>query len=115
MFFAMQKTDFHEFEFFAESQSELNCTKSFFIASKNTNSVLVQMMSLIAQNHFFIASKNTNSVLVQMMRLRGHGCSKTSPQREKLLNAILRVKLKNMKMFLSNEMKCFLQCRRQIS
>ncbi len=31
---------------------------------------------------------------------------------KKLLNAILRAKLKNMKMFLSNEMKCFLQCRR---
>ncbi len=34
---------------------------------------------------------------------------------KKLLNAILRAKLKYMKNFLSNEMKCFLQCRRQIS
>ncbi len=33
---------------------------------------------------------------------------------KKLLNAILRVKLNYMKMFLSHEMKCFLQCRRQI-
>ncbi len=33
---------------------------------------------------------------------------------KKLLNAILRAKLNYMKMFLSNEMKCFLQCRRQI-
>ncbi len=33
---------------------------------------------------------------------------------KKLLNAILRAKLKNMKMLLSNEMKCFSQCRRQI-
>ncbi len=32
----------------------------------------------------------------------------------KLLNAILRAKLKYMKMFLSHEIKCFLQCRRQI-
>ncbi len=32
----------------------------------------------------------------------------------KLLNAILRAKLKYIKMFLSNEMKCFLQSRRQI-
>ncbi len=33
---------------------------------------------------------------------------------KKLLNAILRAKLNYMKMFLSNEIKCFLQCRRQI-
>ncbi len=33
---------------------------------------------------------------------------------KKLLNAILRAKLKHMKMFLSNEMNSFLQCRRQI-
>ncbi len=33
---------------------------------------------------------------------------------KKLLNAILRAKLNYMKMFLSTEMKCFLQCRRQI-
>ncbi len=33
---------------------------------------------------------------------------------KKLLNAILRAKLKHMKNILSNEMNCFLQCRRQI-
>ncbi len=33
---------------------------------------------------------------------------------KKLLNAILRAKLKYMKMFRSNEMNSFLQCRRQI-
>ncbi len=33
---------------------------------------------------------------------------------KKLLNAILRAKLKYMNFFFSNEMKCFLQCRRQI-
>ncbi len=33
---------------------------------------------------------------------------------KKLLNAILRAKLKYMKMFLSNEMNTFLQCRRHI-
>ncbi len=33
---------------------------------------------------------------------------------KKLLNKILRAKLKYMKMFLSNEMNSFLQCRRQI-
>ncbi len=33
---------------------------------------------------------------------------------KKLLNAILRAKLKYMKHFISNEMNSFLQCRRQI-
>ncbi len=33
---------------------------------------------------------------------------------KKLLNAILRAKLKYMKKILSNEMNSFLQCRRQI-
>ncbi len=32
---------------------------------------------------------------------------------KKLLNAILRAKLNYMKNILSNEMNCFLQCRRQ--
>ncbi len=32
----------------------------------------------------------------------------------KLLNAILRLKLKYMKEFLSHQIKCYLQCRRQI-
>ncbi len=59
MFFAMQKTDFHEFELF--------CRKSH--------------LELNAQNHFFRASKNTNSVFSatkQMMGMRGHRCSKAS-------------------------------------
>ncbi len=38
---------------------------------------------------------------------------KAFSQSEKLLNAILRAKLNYMKKFLSNEMNCFLQCRRQ--
>ncbi len=33
---------------------------------------------------------------------------------KKLLNAILRAKLKYMKKIISNEMNSFLQCRRQI-
>ncbi len=33
---------------------------------------------------------------------------------KKLLDAILRAKLKNMKKIISNEINCFLQCRRQI-
>ncbi len=47
------------------------------------------------------ASKNTNSVFSatkQIMRMRGHRCSKNIFLSEKkLLNAILRAKLKHMK------------------
>ncbi len=40
MFFAMQKTDIHVFELFAEKVIlELNAQNHFFRASKNTNSV----------------------------------------------------------------------------
>ncbi len=75
--------------FFAEKVIlELNCTKSLFRASKNTNSV-------------FSATK-------QMMRMRGHKMLKSFFLSEKkLLNAILRAKLNYMKMFLSNEINCF--------
>ncbi len=54
--------------------------------------------------------------LVQLSKLRV--CESTDAQKllsqsEKLLNVILRAKLNYMKMFLSNGMNCFLQCRRQ--
>ncbi len=94
----MQKTDFHlSLSFFAEKV----------------------ILELNAQNHFFRASKNTNSVFSatkQIMRMRGHRCSKASfSVQKKLLNAILRAKLKlHEQCILSNEMNSFLQCRRQI-
>ncbi len=72
-FFAMQKTDIHVFELFAEKV----------------------ILELIAQNHFFGASKNTNSVFSatkQIMRMRGHKCAKASFSVRKVLNAILRAK-----------------------
>ncbi len=49
-----------------------------------------------------------------MKRMQGHGCWKASFSERKLLNAILRVSSSTWKMFLSHEMKCYLQCRRQI-
>ncbi len=54
--------------------------------------------------------------LVQLSKLRE--CEATDAQKlffsqKKLLNVILRAKLNYMKNFLSNEMNCFLQCRRQ--
>ncbi len=71
MFFAMQKTDFHEFEFFAEKVIlELICTNHFFIASKNTNSVF-----------------SANDEVARPRMLKNFFLSE-----KKLLNAILRVK-----------------------
>ncbi len=59
------------------------------------------ILSLNAQNHFFRASKNTNSVFSatkQIMRMRGPQMLKNFFLSEKkLLNAILRAKLKYMK------------------
>ncbi len=73
------------------------------------------MMSLIAQNHFFIASKNTNSVFSANDEVARPRMLKNFSLSEKmLLNAILGVKAQKHEKFLSNEMKCFLQCRRQI-
>ncbi len=57
--------------------------------------------SLNAQNHFFRASKNTNSVFSatkQIMRMRGPlMLKKLFLSEKKLLNAILRARLKYMK------------------
>ncbi len=57
--------------------------------------------SLNAQNNFFRASKNTNSVFSatkQIMRMRGPlDAQKLFLSEKKLLNAILRAKLKYMK------------------
>ncbi len=82
--------------FFAEKVIlELKCTKSLLRASKNTNSVF--------------------SVTKQIMRmLRQQMLKNFCLSEKKLLNTILRVKLKYMNIFLSNEMNSFLQCRRQI-
>ncbi len=81
-FFAMQKTDFHEFELF--------CRKFHFRA-------------LIAQNHFFRASKNTNSVFSAIKANDGNARPQMVKSfflsEKKLLNAILRAKLNYMKMF----------------
>ncbi len=58
------------------------------------------ILGLNAQNHFFRASKNTNSVFSatkHIMRMWGTDAQKLLSQSEKVLNAILRAKLKYMK------------------
>ncbi len=54
------------------------------------------------------------SATKQIMRMRGHMLKNFFLSEKKLLNAILRAKLKYMKKNISNEMNSFLQCRRQI-
>ncbi len=74
--FAMQKTDFLSLSFFAEKVIlELKCTNHFFRASKNTNSV-------------FSATKQ----IIRM--LRPQMLKNIFLSEKKLLNAILRAKLK---------------------
>ncbi len=82
--------------FFAEKVIlELNCTKHFFGASKNTNSCLVQTK--------------------QIMRMRGHNAQKLLSQSEKVAKCNFKSKAQLHKNDFSNEMNSFLQCRRQIS
>ncbi len=75
-----RKTAFHEFERFVQKKVilELKCTNHFFRASKNTNSV-------------FSATKQINE------NAEAQDAQKLLSQSEKLLNAILRAKLKYMK------------------
>ncbi len=49
--------------------------------------------------------------LVQVSNCKATNAEKPLSQERKLLNAILRVKLKYMKDVSSHEMKCYLQCR----
>ncbi len=57
------------------------------------------ILELNAQNHFFRASKNTILVLVQLSKIRecGPHTQNFFLSEKKLLNAILRAKLKYMK------------------
>ncbi len=87
MLFAMQKTDFHVLELF--------CRASHVRASRHRITSLQLLKTLMI---VFSATK-------QMKRMQGQGAEKLLSQWEKVLNAILRVTLKYMKMFLSHEMK----------
>ncbi len=83
----------NEMNSFLQCRRQIFMSLSFF-AEKS-------FWSLNAQNHFFRASKNTNSVFSatkQIMRMQGPQMLKNFFLSEKkLLNAILRAKLKYMK------------------
>ncbi len=78
------------------------------------------ILELNCTNHFFRASKNTNSVFSANSKLRRRMARQDAQtilylDEKKLLNSNLKSKAQcTWKIFLSNEMKCFLQCRRQI-
>ncbi len=100
----------HEIKCFLQCRRQIFMSLSFFAEQV--------ILELNAQNHFFRASKNTNSVFSatkQMMRMQMPQMLKSFFLSEKkLLNAILRAKLKYMKNVSFSWNKCFLQCRRQI-
>ncbi len=96
MLFAIQKTDFHVLELF--------CRASHVRASMHRITSLELLRTL-------------KLCLMQLRKWRECKAKMLKSfflSERKLLNAILRVTLKYMKMFLSHEMKCYLQCRRQI-
>ncbi len=62
-------------------------------------------------------AKNTNAVFSatkQMKRMQGHGCWKASFSVRESAKCNFKSKLKYMKDVSFHEMKCYLQCRRQI-
>ncbi len=94
----MQKTDFHCLSFFAETSH----------------------LELIAQKHFFELLRTPILCLVQTNANYENGeatrCSKASSQSEKVAKCNFKSKAQlHNKMIISHEIKCFLQCRRQIS
>ncbi len=96
MLFAMQKTDFHVLELF--------CRASHVRASMHRITSLELLRTLML-------------CLVQLSKWREWKARMLKSfflSERKLLNAILRVSSSTWKMFLSHEMKCYLQCRRQI-
>ncbi len=96
MLFAMQKTDFHVLELF--------CRASHVRASMHRITSLELLRTLML-------------CLVQLSKWRECKARMLKSfflSERKLLNAILRVSSSTWKMFLSHEMKCYLQCRRQI-
>ncbi len=111
MFFAMQKTAFHEFELFAEKVLlELKCknTSLELLRTPETDfhdefEIFLQKKSLELKctKHFFRASKNTNSVFSatkhKLRDVRPQMLKNFFLSQKKLLNVILRAKLNYMK------------------
>ncbi len=83
------------------AEDRFSCLE-LFLRAKNTNAV---------------RAKNTNAVFSatkQMKRMQGHGCWKASFSVRESAKCNFKSKLKYMKDVSFHEMKCYLQCRRQI-
>ncbi len=110
------KAQLHEKYLSNEMNCFLQCRRQIFM-SLSFFAEKVIFRAKCTKYHFFRASKNTNSVFSankQLWELRPQMLKSFFLSQKKLLNAILRAKLNYMKNILSNEMNCFLQCRRQI-
>ncbi len=93
----------------------LQCRRQIFMSLSFFAEKVILVLN--AQNHFFRASKTPILCLVQISNwweCEAQMLKSFFLSQKKLLNAILRAKLNYMKNILSNEMNCFLQCRRQI-
>ncbi len=97
--FAMQKTDFHEFELFAEKVIfMLKCQKYHFFRASKEHQFCVSATKQIDEN-----------VRPQMLK------SFFLLSQKKVAKCNFKSKAHlNEKIILSNEINCFLQCRRQI-
>ncbi len=83
------------------AEDRFSCVR-VFLRAKNTNDV---------------RAKNTNAVFSatkQMKRMQGQGCWKASFSVREVAKCNFKSKAQVHEMFLSHEMKCYLQCRRQI-
>ncbi len=122
MLFALQKTDFHVLELFCRAShvrasmhriTNLELLRTLMLClvqlSKLRECKATDAEKLLSQWEKVAKCNFKSNALARPRMLKSFFLSEL-----KLLNAILRVKLKYMKDVFSYEIKCYLQCRRQI-
>ncbi len=96
----MKDVSFYEMKVICNAEDRFSCLE-LFLRAKNTNAVRAKNTLCLVQLSKWRESKATDA-------------EKLLLSERKVLNAILRVQLKYMKDVSFHEMKCYLQCRRQI-
>ncbi len=122
MLFALQKTDFHLLELFCRAShvrasmhriTNLELLRTLMLClvqlSKLRECKATDAEKLLSHWEKVAKCNFKSNALARPRMLKSFFLSEL-----KLLNAILRVKLSIWKMFFSYEIKCYLQCRRQI-
>ncbi len=94
----MQKTDFHVLELFCRKKCHVTASMHIINSLELLRTVMLCLVQL----------SNEENARPQMLKI-------FLLSERNLFNAILRVKLKYMNMLFPHEIKCYLQCRRQIS